>query len=442
MSSHPTRLSAAVHWLLVHPWLIVLSVGALAVAVWAYGTRQVPHRVRAVFAEAPGLYTGEDVQVDEIDAGKVTSVTYSAGKAIVGVGIQDMSYWPLHQGTTVTLRYGTTVGNGTRYIQLEPGPKSAPAIPENGIIGDNHTVDGVEFDQLFGTFNARTRAQFRRAMGGMGAVVGARTSQIGAAVRQTGPALGSISGFASELARDQQSLETLVVSGAEVTSALSAHDAQISDLVSNAAGTFHAFASDTSGVADSIDQLPATLTHARGTLARLDTSIGHLNRLVTNLAPGAVRLGALSTNLLRAMTDLRATIPIANRTFTVGTRAAPRITRLLQVAQPFSTAAAPAFTSLAPMVGCIRPYAPEIAGLLSTWSSWTKNYDGIGHLGRLWGNVGPSSLTSTPLTPQQYVRATGQGYALIRPPGYDDGQRAYLPECGVTPAGLNPADAP
>jgi ABC-type transporter Mla subunit MlaD len=427
---------------LVHPWLIVLAIGAVAFAVWAYGTRQVPHQVRAVFAEAPDLYTGEDVQVDGIDAGKVTSVNYSDGTAIIGVGVQDMSYWPLHQGTTVTLRYGTTVGNGTRYIQLDPGPESAPPIPENGIITENHTVGSVEFDQLFNAFNRPTRAQFQGAMAGIGGVVATRTGQIGAGVDQTGPALRSIAGFASALAYDQHSLESLVISGAEVTSALSAHDAQISDLVSNAAGTFNAFASDTSGLAGSIDQLPATLTQARGTLARLDTSISHLNRFVTDLAPGASRLEALSSNLLRAMTDLRTTIPIADRTLAAGTRAAPRITALLQVAQPFSSVAAPALTSLAPMVACVRPYAPELAGLLSTWSSWTQGYDGLGHVGRLWANAGPSSVTSTPLTPQQFVQATGQGYALIRPPGYNAGRPAFNPDCGVTAAGLDPADAP
>jgi hypothetical protein len=94
------------------------------------------------------------------------------------------------------------------------------------------------------------------------------------------------------------------------------------------------------------------------------------------------------------------------------------------------------------MVGCIRPYAPEIAGLLTTWSSWTQDYDQIGHLGRLDGYAGPSSLTSTPLTPAQYVALTGQGYALTRPPGYNAGQPWYQPQCGITPAGLNPASDP
>jgi phospholipid/cholesterol/gamma-HCH transport system substrate-binding protein len=421
---------------------LVLLVGVILLAIWAYGTRQLPHQVRAVFAQAPNLYTGEDVQVDGLDAGKVTAITYSDGEAIVGIGIQDSQYWPLHQGTTVTLRFGTTIGNGTRFIQLNPGPKSNPAIPQNGIITEDRTVASVEFDQLFNIFNGATRSAFRGAIQGTANTFGSRAKQLGAGVQHAGPALASVAGFAGDLARDQQSLRQLVSSGAQVTAELAAHQAQISSLVSNAAGTFNAFAANTSGITGSLDLLPPTLTKTRATLARLDTSISHLNGLVGDLAPGAQQLGKLSADLLPALTNLRTTIPVALDTFRVGTSAAPPITRLLAAAQPFSSVVAPAFTSLAPMIGCIRPYSPEIAGLLTTWSSWTKNYDQIGHLGRLWGNAGPTSLTSNPTTPAQFTRATGQGYALIRPPGYNADQPWYLPRCDATPAGVNAANDP
>lgn len=435
-------LRSRVRWLLVHPWLLLLAGGVILFALWAYGTRQVAHQVRAVFAQAPNLYTGEDVQVDGLDAGKVTSVSYSDGEAIVGVGIQDGQYWPLHEGTTVTLRFGTTIGNGTRYLQLDPGPRSNPVIPPNGIITEQHTVESVEFDQVFNIFNAETRAAVRSALQGTGETLATRAPQLGADVQSTGPALVSTSGFAADLARDAQSLQGLVANGASVTAQLAAHRTQISELVSNAAGTFNAFAGNVSGITGSLDRLPPALIQTRGTLVALDNSISHLNGLVGDLAPGAARLGRLSADLLAAMTGLRRTIPVADDTFRIGTAAAPRITRLLKVAQPFSGVAAPAFTSLAPMVACVRPYAPEVAGVLTTWSSWTKNYDQIGHLGRLWGNAGPTSLTSNPVTPAQFTKLTGQGYALVRPPGYNAGEPMFAPQCDVTAAGLNPADDP
>ena len=436
------RIAGSGRWLVVHPWVPLLILGLVVFTLWVIGTRSEPYQVRAVFAQAPNLYVGEDVTVDGLDVGKITGDSYVNGHAVVGVGIQDHKYYPLHQGTKVILRFGTTIGNGSRYIQVIPGPSSAPAIPNNGYIYENNTVESVEFDQVFNIFTAPTRRAFRAASAGAGNVFGPRATQIGAGVSAGGPALDALSGFTAELARDQQSLSQLVSNGASLTQSLAAHEGQIADLVSNAAGTFHAFGSNTSGITQSLDLLPPTLTQVKGTLGRLSNSIGHLNGLVTALAPGAAQLRTMSADLLPAMTDLRTTIPVADQTLQIGTTASPAITALLRQTQPFSKQASPAFTKLAPMIGCIRPYAPEIAGLMTTWSSWTQTYDQIGHLGRLDGYTGLAAFTSSPENSAAYAKLTGQGYALIRPPGFNSGQPWFQPQCGYTAAGLNPAMDP
>ena len=198
------------HWLATYPWAVILATGVVLFALWAYSTRQINRQVRAVFNEAANLYTGEDVQVDGLDAGKVTSVQYYGGPAIVGLGIQDNHYWPLHQGTTATLRFGTTVGNGTRYVQLDPGPSSNPRLPENGIIPVSDTTSAVEFDQVFNTFDPATRAAVQQALQGTGRTVAPRASQLAAGVASTGPALQSVSGFMGDLSADEQSLSGVV----------------------------------------------------------------------------------------------------------------------------------------------------------------------------------------------------------------------------------------
>jgi virulence factor Mce-like protein len=424
------------------PWLVVLAIAVVLFGVWAYGTRQTSHHLRAVFAEAVNVFPGEDVQVDGLDAGKITSVDNADGHAVIGLGVQDDRYWPLHQGTTATLRFGTTIGNGTRYIALTPGPASNPRLPENGIITTDHTVAAVEFDEVFNTFDSSTRVALQRALRGTGGTFGPRATQLGTGVQATAPALSAVSGLAADLVRDEPALQGLVAHGSQVAGQLAGRRTQISSLVGRTAATLGAFAANTPGITGSLDLLPQTLIQTRSTLARLDASIGHLHGLITDLAPGAAQLGSLGRDLRPALAGLRKTIPIAIRTLTTGTAVSPRITRLLTVAPPFSSAAAPALTNLAPMVACIRPYSPEIAGLLSTWTSWTKNYDQIAHIGRLWGNVGPSSLTSTPLSPEAYVNTTGQGYALVRPPGYNAGQPWYLPQCDAGTAGLDPSKDP
>jgi hypothetical protein len=185
------------------------------------------------------------------------------------------------------------------------------------------------------------------------------------------------------------------------------------------------------------------MRETRTTLARLDTTVGVLDGLMTDLRPGARQLGGLSRDLRPAMASLRTTVPKATRTFRTVRTAAPPVTQLLKNSQPFSPGAAKALGDLAPMFACIRPYAPELAGIMSKWSSWTGNYQDGGHIGRLWANAGPTSTTSfPPITSKDYTTLLGQGYGLIRPPGYAAGKSWFIPECGITPDGLDPAKDP
>jgi hypothetical protein len=184
------------------------------------------------------------------------------------------------------------------------------------------------------------------------------------------------------------------------------------------------------------------MRETRGTLDRLDGSLDRLNNLVADVGPGAAELGRLSVDLRPAVAELRRTVGPAVATFRTARATAPRITALLRAAQPFADKASPIFTRLAPIVGCIRPYAPEIAGLMSTWTSFTSEHDHVSHFGRLWGNFGPTSLTSTPADPATFTKLTGQNYALVHPPGYNAGKPWFIPECGATADYLDPAKDP
>ncbi|MGE4425086.1 MAG: MlaD family protein, partial [Solirubrobacteraceae bacterium] len=136
------------HIVLDRPWVIVLSLAAILLAWWAIGTRSQPHHVRVVFSAAVSLTPGLDVQVDGVDVGKVSDVDYRDGRAVVELGIDDDRVWPLRRGTTAEIRFGSTVGNGTRTVQLHPARRDAPEIPDGGVIGHRDTRTPVELDQF------------------------------------------------------------------------------------------------------------------------------------------------------------------------------------------------------------------------------------------------------------------------------------------------------
>jgi len=325
-SSSSERLRTGGNWLLSHPYVPLGVVVAFVIGLWAVGTRSQPHHVRAVFASAVDLYTGLDVTVAGLDAGRIDGVQYQDGHAVVELGIDDQ-YWPLRQGTTAAIRYGTTIGNATRFIDLTPGPRSARSIPDEGVIPLSHTVTPTEFDQVFNTFNQAARSNLRQTLRETGSELGARGSQLNSGIHSSAGGVQAIGGLAGQVAADQPALSALVANGYRVTATLAARQQQISDLMTVAGATFHTFATNTAGVAGSLDRLPGTLTDVRSRLAQLDGSIGHLNRLVTALAPGAAQLKPLAVALRPALTQLRATVPIAVDLLRTGTSAAPRITR-------------------------------------------------------------------------------------------------------------------
>src|SRR5690349_13718113 len=147
-TQRPYRLRRAVDWVLDHPWYVLLAIAAVLITNWIIGTRSEPHHVRAEFTSAFNLVTGQPVDVDGLQVGKISSVRYDdttpGGAAIVTIGISDSQFWPLHRGTTVESRWGSAIGNGTRRLDLVPGPATAPAIPEQGIIETKDTLPAVD----------------------------------------------------------------------------------------------------------------------------------------------------------------------------------------------------------------------------------------------------------------------------------------------------------
>src|SRR5438067_1919807 len=102
-------LASMKDWVIDHPWQMVILALSVLFVWWAIGTRSQPHHVKASFPTAMNFAKGMDVQIDGIDAGKVSKVEYLDGHAVVDLGINEDRFWPLHVGTTVTQRWGTTI---------------------------------------------------------------------------------------------------------------------------------------------------------------------------------------------------------------------------------------------------------------------------------------------------------------------------------------------
>ncbi|WP_354698836.1 hypothetical protein DSM112329_04534 [Paraconexibacter sp. AEG42_29] len=470
-----------VGWLLDNPWAVVFAAVFIWFVLWVMGTRKTEHQIKANFSSAFNLVPGLAISVDGIEVGKIGSVEYKDGKSLVEIGINDEKYWPLHEGTKVISRWGTTIGSGTRRLDLEPGPATNPEIKQDGIIPTADTQPAVDVDLVLNTLNKKVRGSLTSWQKGMGASFKDKEKDVGAILENAPEGTGAATDVLSDLATDTFALRALVRNGHRATSTLASRDENVRNLVTVAARTFATFAANTKGTQDSIAELTPTLTQARSSLRRVDGSIDNLDGLITALRPGAKALVPLAAAARPAFADLRSIVPTTVQTLQTGTKTAPKITQLLRTGTPTVTRASSVLTDLAPMVACIRPYAPELGGAFVGLATSHQTYDlkngqfiGLDSIvdptappmfrGRIEKVNGQDKIVQYGLRAQPQLSTSsaefaqipgvtdsstfsaGEGnikqYAFPRPPGYSAGKPQFIPECGYTKENLDPFKDP
>ena len=98
----------------------------------------------------------------------------------------DSQYAPIPADTRAILRQKTLLGE--TYVELTPGrPNSAPTLPEGGTLPTAQVSDAVQLDEIFRTFNARTRQAFKVWMQGPPAALHGRGADLSAAIAELDP---------------------------------------------------------------------------------------------------------------------------------------------------------------------------------------------------------------------------------------------------------------
>jgi ABC-type transporter Mla subunit MlaD len=415
-----------------------MCVAALIAFVLARGGGD--HTLRAAFDAAVQVVPGQQVRIAGRPVGHVSDVRELDGDAIVDLAIDDGD-WPLHRGTSARLRFGSVSGYTGRFVDLTPGPEAAPALAAGAVLSTASTVTPVEFDQMFNTFDAPTRRSLRGVLDGAADTVDGNGAALADGLTRGAPGLDRIAGFFTDLGEQPAALRTLVEAGARTTAELRAQEPALRALLTHAAGTFDEMAGRARAVQESLERMPPALAAGEHTLGRLDTSLVGLHALMDDIGPGARSLADTAPAILRTTSALLDVAPLATSTLRAGRAAAPDIDRLLRTGTAFLPRLGSALHGATPMLACIRPYAPEIAGMAETWTGFDGSDEGGGY-GRVdLTQLPPTVAAGSTLDAQQITTNFKDKifYAMPRPPGLDAGHPWFLPQCGAGPDALNPA---
>ncbi len=415
----------------------------LALVAYLVGREDVGagHRVSATVTEATNLIPGQELKAGGRVIGIIDAVEpVERGKrARITMKVQDDA-WPLPVDTRFSVRWGGTASFSNRHILVTRGAEDA-MLEDGAAIPATNFVTPVEVDQLLASFDGEVRTDLKSFINRSGRALATARDPLTRVLDDSPPAVEQVRKAFSDVVADPGALETTLARTDRVVDAIRRADPDLSSLLTGAAGTFDAIADRSRELETTISALPATLSQVRSTLGKADDTLEGVTRLTRDIGPGVRELRAVADPLDRTLRSLRTVAPDARRTLSTVRTDGGAINALLART-----------TTLAPQLGstadganenleCIRPYSPELMGLLMTWGdfmSWNDKNDKI--LRAQVQNFLPAQYNSVPETPQQVAgRYPGLKYGFPRPPGFLAGQPWFLPECGAGPDALDPS---
>jgi len=264
------------------------------------------YRVSAEINNGARLTNSNEVRIGGNRVGSVESVeTFRRpdGSAAAKLNLKlDKKVEELPTDTQVRIRYKSAFG--LKYVELQRG-SAKNGIPEGGTIPISQSQEQEEFDDVYDTFNAPTRANARKNLVGFGDGFAARGSSINQAVSSLDPLFRNLLPVTRNLAAPGTQLGRFVIELADAARITAPVAAQQSQLFTNMADTFDAFSSDPEALKDTIS----------GAVSALEVGTESLRVQRPFLADFA----ALSGELRPGVRALRRTLPVLNDALAIGT---------------------------------------------------------------------------------------------------------------------------
>src|SRR5919204_4285592 len=310
-----------------------LSCFALALFLWISFGGPLPlkaegYRFTVPFNEATQLAEQSDVRISGVTVGKVKSIDLG-DNGLADATIQlDSRYAPIPADTRAILRQKTLLGE--TFVELTPGNEKGPTLPEGGTLPRAQVSDSVQLDEIFRTFNPRTRDAFKVWMQGAAAALHGRGPDLSAAIAELDPFAEEANRLLRILDSQRLAVRQLFRSAGDVFQALSERQGQLRGLIRNSDTVFTTTARRNQALADTFRILPTFQRESRATLERLDRFARDADPLVQQLRPAARQLTPSLVAAGRAAPDLERFFKGLRRPIRAAGTGFPAIRRLLR----------------------------------------------------------------------------------------------------------------
>jgi phospholipid/cholesterol/gamma-HCH transport system substrate-binding protein len=304
------------------------------------------------FTEAGLLAVQSDVRISGVSVGKVTKIELGSGKdagrAVATVTLNDR-YAPIPVNTRALLRQKTLLGE--TYVELTPADRNEPKLPDGGALPAAQVSQAVQLDEIFRTFNGKTRVAFKNWMLEASQALAGRGADLNDAIGLLNPTFTDANKVLRILDTQRLAVRQLVRNTGVVFSALSARQGDLRSLIENSNAVFSTTAARNRDLQNFFVVLPTFEQESTATLERLDRFAANTDPLVQQLRPAA-------RDLAPALTDVK--------------RLAPQLQQFFVGLKPVIAAAPNGFPALRkflgkdlpPLLGRLDPFFAQLDPLL------------------------------------------------------------------------------
>src|SRR4051794_36643997 len=296
--------------------LVVLGTGA--------SNDDQPYKLRAIFDSAFSVIKGEDVKIAGVKVGKIEKLEVTPdNKAAIVLSIDKPGFTNFRADASCRIRPQSLIGE--KFVECTPTQPRSPGTAVPPLLGEVKSVSGkgqhllplknnqrvVDLDLLNNIMRLPFRERFSILLNEFGAGLAGNGRALNAAIRRADPALLETDKVLKILADQNKVLADLARNGDTVLAPLAERRRQVADFVVKAGDVAQATAERDADLERTLQLLP---------------------RLLSELRPTMVRLGAFSDEASPVLEDLGSE--------------APALSRFAKALGPFSQASIPAVRSL------------------------------------------------------------------------------------------------
>jgi phospholipid/cholesterol/gamma-HCH transport system substrate-binding protein len=360
-----------------------------------------PYQVYVPFNEATQLAEQSDVRISGVSVGKVQSIEESPNgkRAQATVDIED-KYAPIPAGTRAILRTKTLLGE--TYVELTPGNARGPQLHDGDTLPVAQVAESVQLDEIFRTFNARTRSAFQEWMQEAAIAIEGQGRSLSTAFGELDPTFSEFDRLFRVLDTQRLAVKQLFRNGAATFRALRGREGQLADLIRNSNAVFQTTARRDTDIEALFRAFPTFEDQSRLTLNRLREFALNTDPLMKQLVPAAEQLSPTLVAFSRLAPQAKGFFEGLETVIDRAPTGFPAVRKLFRDRfPPLLRALDPFLRNLNPILTGLGLYKHEVTSVMANVAAASNavHLSAAGkqiHFLRALGPFGPESLATFP----------------------------------------------